>query len=224
MSRSLLYFALLLTAIKSTRAEEPNKVRLPSGFKIALYADETLANDIQAMTLDRQGRVVVTGPGYVKILHTDPKTGRASHATLFATPKSGGQGLCFLGDDLLITADHWLARYRDSDHDGRADGGPEPILPFATAEHGGHAIRQGPDGFIYVIGGNDAGIDARHITVDNSPVIQPEAGGIVRLSPDLKTSEVIAHGFRNPYDFDFNSRGDLFTYEGSLHKTDFKAR
>ncbi len=149
----------------------------------------------------------MTGPGYVKTLHDDPATGKAGRATLFATPRSGGQGLCFLGDDLLITADHWLSRYRDADGDGRADGAPERIIPLATAEHGGHAIRKGPDGWIYAIAGNDAGIDGRHVGTPGSPVARPVAGGIVRLSPDLKICEVVAHGFRNPYDFDFNPLG-----------------
>ena len=213
-------FLLMLGFGPESRAAGPEspRVRLAPGFRIEAYADETLANDIQAMTLDRRGRVVVTGPGYVKTLHDDPTTGRAGGASVFATPKSGGMGMCFVGDDLLITADHWLLHYRDADGDGRADGPPEKVVPLATAEHGGHAIRKGPDGWIYVIGGNDAGIDARHVGTRDSPVVKPVAGAILRLSPDLKTCEVVAHGFRNPYDFDFNPLGDLFTYDSDCER------
>jgi putative membrane-bound dehydrogenase-like protein len=202
----------------ATQAEGP-AVRLPPGFKITLYADETLADDIQALTLDRHGRVVVTAPGYVKTLHETG--GKVTRTTVYATPRSGGMGMCFLGDDLLITADNWLLRYRDKDGDGQADGPPERIIPLATGEHGGHAIRVGPDGWIYVIGGNDAGIDSRHVGTPTSPVKKPVAGAIVRLSPDLKTCEVVAHGFRNPYDFDFNARGDLFTYDSDCERDEF---
>jgi putative membrane-bound dehydrogenase-like protein len=208
----------LLASATLTRADGP-AVRLPAGFRLTLYADETLADDIQAMTLDRQGRVVVTAPGYVKTLHETG--GKATRATVYATPRSGGMGMCFIGDDLLITADHWLLRYRDSNGDGQADGPPERIIPLATGEHGGHAIRVGPDGWIYVIGGNDAGIDGRHVGTSTSPVIKPVAGAIVRLSPDLKACEVVAHGFRNPYDFDFNARGDLFTYDSDCERDEF---
>jgi putative membrane-bound dehydrogenase-like protein len=208
----------LLASATLTRAEGP-AVRLPAGFRLSLYADETLADDIQAMTLDRLGRVVVTAPGYVKTLHETG--GKATRATVFATPRSGGMGMCFIGDDLLITADNWLLRYRDSNGDGQADGPPERIIPLATGEHGGHAIRVGPDGWIYVIGGNDAGIDTRHVGTSTSPVLKPVAGAIVRLSPDLKTCEVVAHGFRNPYDFDFNARGDLFTYDSDCERDEF---
>src|SRR5437016_419547 len=80
-------------------AEDPG-LRLPPGFRITLYADETLANDIYAMTLDSQGRVVVTSQGYVKVLHDTRGTGRADRATPFAATATGGMGLCFDGPDL----------------------------------------------------------------------------------------------------------------------------
>ena len=87
-------------------------------------------------------------------------------------------GMCFVGDDLLITADGWLLRYRDADGDGRADGPPEKVVPLATAEHGGHAMRKGPDGWIHAIGGNDAGIDVRHVgTSDFAGRRAPSRGG-----------------------------------------------
>ena len=38
------------------------------------------------------------------------------------------------------------------------------------------------------------------------------AGCVVRFAPDLKQSEVVADGFRNPYGMDFNLDGDLFTH------------
>jgi hypothetical protein len=44
-------------------------LRVASGFRVTLYADEKLGNDIFAMTLDAQGHVVVTGPGYIRTLH-----------------------------------------------------------------------------------------------------------------------------------------------------------
>src|SRR5262249_54001004 len=76
------------------------------------------------------------------------------------------------------------------------------------------------DGWWYLIGGNDSGIDRRHVTLPNSPVRRPEAGGLLRFTPDYKKWEVIAHGFRNPYDFDFNEAGDLFTYDSDV-ESDF---
>src|SRR4029078_3324250 len=69
------------------------------------------------------------------------------------------------------------------------------------------------DGWIYVACGNDAGVSAAHATLPTSPVKKPEAGAILRFSPDGKNSEIVAHGFRNIYDLDFNSFGQLFTVD-----------
>jgi putative membrane-bound dehydrogenase-like protein len=196
-------------------------LRVAPGFRITLFADHELANDIYAMTLDAQGRVVVTGPGYVKILHDTKNTGKADRATLFATPAQGGMGMCFDGNDLYYCGEGWFSRYRDSGGKGRADGPPEHLWPLAYAEHGGHAMRKGPDGWWYLMGGNDSGINRRHVTLPHSPIRDPEGGALLRLTPDCRQSEVIAHGFRNPYDFDFNAAGDLFTYDSDCEREFF---
>jgi len=196
-------------------------LRVAPGFRVTLYADQDLANDIFAMTLDSQGRVVVTGPGYIKVLHDTKKTGKADRATLFATPPTGGMGLCFDGNDLYFCGGGWLSRYRDPAGKGYAEGPPERILPLAFSEHGGHAMRKGPDGCWYVIGGNEIKNPRSLITVPNSPIREPEAGALMRLSPDCRQCEVIAHGFRNPYDFDFNEAGDLFTYDSDCERDFF---
>src|SRR5437016_13924804 len=75
-------------------------VRIAPGFRITLYADSNLANDIYAMTLDSRGRVVVTSRGYVKILHHTNGDARAELATLFASTQTGGMGPRFAGNDL----------------------------------------------------------------------------------------------------------------------------
>jgi len=216
-SRALL---CVLFCVHSALAEDLG-LRVAPGFRVTLYADQDLANDIFAMTLDSQGRVVVTGPGYIKVLHDTKKTGKADRATLFATPPTGGMGLCFDGNDLYFCGGGWLSRYRDPAGKGYAEGPPERILPLAFSEHGGHAMRKGPDGCWYVIGGNEIKNPRSLITVPNSPIREPEAGALMRLSPDCRQCEVIAHGFRNPYDFDFNEAGDLFTYDSDCERDFF---
>jgi putative membrane-bound dehydrogenase-like protein len=188
---------------------------------VTVYADENIANDTYAMTLDSEGRVVVTTAGSISTLHDTDGDGRADRSVRFAETPTGAMGLCFDGPDLFACADGWLSRYRDRDGDGRADGPPERLVPLAFAEHGGHAMRKGPDGWWYVIGGNDSGIGRGHINTSNSPVREPEAGALLRISPDGRRREVVAHGFRNPYDFDFNDAGDLFTYDSDCERDYF---
>src|SRR6516225_4197677 len=97
----------------ASRAEDLG-LKVPEGFRVTLFSDETIANDIYAMTLDSQGRVVVTSRGWVKTLHDTAGRGKADRATVFAETESGGMGLCFDGDDLMFCGDGWLSRYRDA--------------------------------------------------------------------------------------------------------------
>ena len=191
-------------------------LRVARGFRVTLYADSDLANDIYAMTLDSRGNAVVTGPGYIKTLEDRAGNGRADTATLFAATPTGGMGMCFDGTDLYFCGDGFLSRYRDANGDGEADGGPEHLLPLDFAEHGGHAMRKGPDGWWYVIAGNETHFTGSHTSLPNSPIRQIEAGALLRLTPDGQRAEAIAHGLRNAYDFDFNWLGDLFTYDSDV--------
>ncbi len=206
--------AVTFGAAPEARGEELG-VQVPAGFEVSLFADDELAHDIYSLTIDSFGRVVVSGAGYVRILVDTDNDGIADTARQFADgPRTGAQGMYFSGRDLICSGDAGLMRYRDDDGDDRADGPPEVFLSAkAGGEHDIHAIRQGPDGWWYVIAGNMAGITAKDVTLPNSPVTQPQAGALLRLKPDLSAAAVVAHGFRNAYDFDFHSHGDLFTFD-----------
>ncbi|WP_437203284.1 PVC-type heme-binding CxxCH protein [Planctomicrobium sp. SH664] len=197
------------------QAAEDLGVQVPEGFEVTLYADDHLAHDIYSMTIDSLGRVVVSGAGYVKILQDTNGDGVADVAIPFADgPRTGAQGMYFVGRDLLCAGDAGLIRFRDRDGNDRADGPPDVFLKIkAGNEHGVHAIRKGPDGWWYVIAGNHAGVTDKYISLPTSPVTQPVAGTLLRLSPDLSKGEVFAHGFRNAYDFDFNALGDVFSFD-----------
>ena len=225
LSKRLSFIACLLFSFSAQAAElvpvEELGLRLAPGFRVTLYSDSDLANDIYAMTLDSRGRVVVTSPGWIRVLEDTDGDGRADKATLFAETKTGGMGMCFDGNDLYFAGDGWFSCYHDRDGDGKADGPPEKFFPLHFTEHGGHAMRKGPDGWWYLIGGNDTGFNQQHVTLPNSPIREPEAGCLLRLTPDGRNSEIIAHGFRNPYDFDFNWLGDVFTYDSDVERDFF---
>jgi putative membrane-bound dehydrogenase-like protein len=207
-------------AVPSAMAQSPVSnapgVITPPGFSAQWYADDELAHDIYCMTLDSQGRVVVSGAGYVRTLLDHDGDGRAeSYETFVEGPASGAQGLMFDGHDLLCVGDGGLLRYRDSNADGRADGfSPELLLKIRTGgEHHAHAIRRGPDGYWYLLAGNDSQVTADYVTAARSPVRDPRAGTLLRFSPAFQECAVVADGFRNAYDFDFNDSGDIFVYD-----------
>jgi len=218
LGRNLLaIFISFCLATASPAADEPSVAeffRVPDGFEVTRFAGAELADNIFSMTIDRHGRVVVSGPGYVKILRDDDSDGQADRATLFTDwPKSGSQGMCFDGDDLICVGDGGLWRVVDRDGDGVADGKRRRLLKLANPEHGGHGIVKGPDGWLYVIAGNDAGVTDTYVTSEQSPIDDPHCGVIMRVSPDGEKCEVLAHGFRNPYRLTFNADGRIFTVD-----------
>ena len=210
MSPALLLLAATAGASPAVAAD----LKLPPGFTAKLYADNPVAPDVYTMTIDDAGRVLIAGRGYVRVLVDDDNDGSADRAVdLIDGLKDGPMGLLAEGDSLFVMSDGGLKRYRG--YNGRDKlKEPELLLALKTGgEHDAHAIRRGPDGWLYVLCGNMAGVSKATNTDRREPVRDPVAGALVRLSPDFKTVEVVADGFRNPYSFDFNPDGEAFTYD-----------
>lgn len=204
---------LVVILLPSPLFAQPLGLKVPPGFQVTEYADSKLANDIYCMTVDPHGRIVVSGRGYIRALVDDDGDGKADRAIDVAhEPKDGAMGLLWEGDTLYVTGDGGLRRFRIKD--GKAAGPSELIRKMKTGgEHTAHAIRRGPDGWLYVLCGNNAGIDRSFAQTPASPVKNPIAGCVLRFSPDLKRSEIVAHGFRNPYGMDFDLKGGLYTFD-----------
>jgi putative membrane-bound dehydrogenase-like protein len=201
-------------------SDDAANLQVPPGFVVTQYADDQLAHDIFSLTFDPFGRVVVSGPGYVRILIDSNHDGIADSYKQFADgPASGAQGMCFRGRDLICTGDAGLIRYRDANADDRADGPPDVFLKLKTGgEHNAHAVQRGPDGWWYVMIGNDAGISSTYIKLKSSPIKEPRAGCLLRLKPDLSGGEIVADGMRNSYDFAINEAGDLFVFDSDSER------
>ncbi|WP_437226166.1 PVC-type heme-binding CxxCH protein [Planctomicrobium sp. SH661] len=212
--------AILLAKNLVLAADAPLAVKVPEGFQATLYANDDLAHDIYSMTIDSLGRVVVSGPGYVRILIDADLDGVAeSYKDYIEDLPQGAQGMFFLGRDLICAAGEGLVRYRDRNQDDRADGPADVFLKIKTGnEHDLHAIRKGADGWWYVVAGNTSEINEHYASLPTSPVKKPHAGVILRLKPDLTQGEIYAHGMRNAYDFDFTASGDLFTFDSDGEK------
>ncbi len=200
--------------IAVTRPESPG-IQVPPGFRVELYADDDLAHDIHSMTVDSQGRIVVSGPGYVRILIDSNNDGRADTFKQFADkPVTGSQGMFFLGSSLICSGDEGVQIFRDDNKDDVADGPSQVFMKIeAGGEHHVHSIQKGPDGWWYIIAGNFSGVTTSYATVPTSPIKNPVSGTLLRLKPDLSGGEIVSDGFRNAYDFAFNGSGDFFTFD-----------
>ncbi len=132
-------------------------------------------------------------------------------------------------------------RITDSNSDDMPDK-VEMLREFdAGSDHGVHAILKTPDGKgLYLISGNNAVLKEgpKTGTPDSSPVAKlwgddhllprmPDGrghnrhvmapGGIVyRFTPDGKTFEIFASGFRNIFDGGVNRDGELFVYDADM--------
>ncbi|MAT15910.1 MAG: hypothetical protein CMJ46_11655, partial [Planctomyces sp.] len=211
--------ALFGCLLRPTLGQEDlaSQINVPEGFEVSVYATDDLAHNIFCLTFDAQGRLLVSGPGYIRALVDEDGDHQADRSIEFATDTQGAQGLFADGKYLYCVSGLGLHRYLDADGDGVADGESQGILKLRTgAEHAAHAIRRGPDGWWYLLCGNEAGVDARYATLETSPYNEdnpPYAGTLLRIHPQLRGAEIIACGFRNAYDFDFNENGDIFVYD-----------
>ena len=132
-------------------------------------------------------------------------------------------------------------RITDSNNDDMPDK-VEMLREFDSgSDHGVHAILKTPDGKgLYLISGNNAVLKEgpKAGTPDSSPVAKlwgddhllprmPDGrghnrhvmapGGIVyRFTPDGKTFEIFASGFRNIFDGGVNRDGELFVYDADM--------
>ncbi|MEC8895092.1 MAG: hypothetical protein VX675_02110, partial [Planctomycetota bacterium] len=186
----------------------------PDVFRIDKIGSDALATNIYSLALDARGRIHVSGPGYIRRLEDTDSDGILDRAVNFYKgPARGCQGMVFHGSSLYTTGGKGLERYDDADGDGIADGPPKLLLPLSTGgEHGSHALRVGPDGSLYFLGGNYCGLP--HSRVKGfSPVKHYYAGIFCRMDREARSIEVWSEGMRNAYDFDFSPTGAVFGWD-----------
>ena len=121
---------LLLAAIPAAAPGSPvTDLKLPPGFTAKLFADNPLAPDIYTMTIDDDGRVLVAGPGYVRVLVDDDGDGYADRAVdLIDGLKDGPMGLLVEGEWLYVVGDGGLKRYRGYNGKDKLKTPPELLL------------------------------------------------------------------------------------------------
>jgi putative heme-binding domain-containing protein len=210
---ALLCLSLFLRSPLLPSAHAGHGLEVPAGFEVSEYAGNELANDIFCMTLDPKGRVVVSGRGYLRLL-LPGAGGRAERALDFAgAPADGAMGLFWEGDALYCVGGGGLRVYRNAGGAGRTRPS-ELLLKLKTGgEHDAHAVQRGPDGWLYVLCGNNTGLPKGKPMLPTSPIKKPIAGYVLRLPPNFKGYEIVADGLRNAYGMDFNADGELFTFD-----------
>ncbi|MBX3255153.1 MAG: c-type cytochrome [Chitinophagaceae bacterium] len=140
------------------------------------------------------------------------------------------RGIIPLGDKLYVlhtTFKDTLAEgmdlvvFEDKDHDGKADGPPQPLVEHISnptylksrgTDHATNGIRLGIDGWIYIAVGDFGFYNA---TDRSGRKLTMLGGGIVRVRPDGTEMEVYTHGLRNIYDVAIDPYMNVFTRDNT---------
>jgi len=190
--------ALLLAATAWAAADPPlERIKLPPGFAIELWARADNARQMALGRVDANGGTVFVGSasaGKVHAVHFGPGY-KVRDVTVLASGLQIPMGVAYKDGSLYVSAVSRILRFDNVDQPGAA-AAPAVVTDKLTTEthHGGKFLAFGPDGKLYVPVGapcNSCEPDARH-------------GLISRMNPDGSGAEVIARGVRNSVGFDWH--------------------
>ncbi|QDV48335.1 PVC-type heme-binding CxxCH protein [Gimesia fumaroli] len=231
-----------VATLSAQTEHDPNQA-VPSlsvapGLQATLFASEPKISSPSSMDVDSQGRVwiceVVNYRANLRgiptrkegdrilILEDTDADGKADKITVFyqGNEINGSQGICVLGNKVIVAASPNVFLFTDENNDGKADK-KELLFKVAGGEHdhSAHTSIFGPDGKLYWNFGNTGkqvfDRDGKPILEsDGRPVLdngKPYWGGMVfRCNLDGSDFEVLGHNFRNNYEITVDSFGTLW--------------
>jgi len=192
----------------SALASRLSLLKLPPGFRIAVWADDL--PDARSLAVSPSGTVFVGSrdAGVVRALRDTDGDGRADERHVLARGLEMPNGVAFRDGALYVAEISRISRFDDIE--ARLAAPPQPVVlrdDYPTdRHHGWKFIAFGPDGWLYVPVGAPCNVCA----------VQDPYASITRLSADGRTREIHARGVRNTVGFDWNpTTGDLwFTDNG----------
>ena len=198
-----LAIAFLFAPPASTQAPQVtplvlSDLKLPSGFRIELYA-EGLPSARQ-IAVGAKGTVFVGSRGArnVYALVDRNRDNKADEVKVVATGLTQPSGIAFRNGSLYVAAVTRILRY-DNIED-KLDAPPEPVVVYDKLPAGqGHTWKYlgfGPDGLLYVPVGAPCNVCER--------LDEPQFATILRMKPDGTGVEIFAQGVRNTVGFDWH--------------------
>ena len=187
---------VLATPAAAQRPPIPvERIRLPPGFEISVFADNV--PNARSMALGK-GDVLFVGTRTVgKIYAVRHRDGRATQVLTIASGLNMPNGVAVRDGALYVAEVSRVLRFDAIE--SRLDNPPAPVVVTEVfprdAHHGWKFIRFGPDGLLYVPVGAPCNI------------CEPDPGRyalISRIRPDGSGYEVVARGVRNTVGFDWN--------------------
>lgn len=239
--RLLLGIVVTLFAAEAIAGEREatsvSQISIAPGFRVELLRSaQPEEGSWISMTFDSQGRVIlaedVAGLRRVTLGETPEST------TVERIPGTENfkhcRGVLFAHDSIYLseTNGRGIHRLRDLDGDGAFEEAQllVPLVYQSRYGHGANQLRLGPDGMIYIAIGNDVtfpekrSLDSPYLKTDNDWLLpsprdgapDPRSGYILKMSPDGSQQTVLCGGLRNQVDIDFNSDGEMFTWDADM--------
>lgn len=205
----LLVFATLLVVRAGAASLQLERIRLPAGFSISLFAGDVPG--ARSLALGDRGTLFVgtRDEGVVYALRDLDADGRADETRVIARGLDQPNGVAFRDGALFVAEVSRVLRYDRIEE--QLSSPPRPAVVNASfpsdGHHGWKFIRFGPDGLLYVPVGAPCNVceppDERYAAIQ-------------RMRADGTGLETFARGVRNTVGFDWNPRtGEMwFTDNG----------
>ena len=198
------------------------------------------------IAFDKKGRLIASDQGNQGLYRITPAAlpglsgPEETIVEKLDVPMTSAHGMLFAFDSLYVSANggpgSGLYRLRDTNGDDQFDEVKKLKSFQGGGEHGPHSLRLSPDGkSIVVIAGNHTNLpqnlDASRIPTNwNEDFLLPRqwdarghaagklapGGWIAQTDPAGKYWELLSMGYRNPFDFAFNTEGDMFAYDADM--------
>ena len=204
--RLLLCVAALAAPFAGAQTLALDRIRLPQGFEISLFA---AVPNARAMTLGDKGTLFVGSMGAGKVYAVRIRDNRAVETITLASGLQMPVGVAFRDGALYVSAVNRILRF-DAIESRLADP-PQPVVVTdrfpADTHHGWKFVAFGPDGLLYVPVGAPCNI------CEPAPA---RYANIMRMRADGSALEVFARGVRNSVGFDWHpqTREMWFTDNG----------
>ena len=204
-----IFFVSACDAAKSMDGLHLDKIRLPVGFRIQIYAKDI--PNARSMALSPTGILYVGSrkAGKVYAVVDSNRDYRADKVMVVDDNLNMPNGVAFYDNDLYVAEVHRIVRYENITQQLNAP--PDPIVVSnrfpRDQHHGWKYIAFGPDGWLYVPVGAPCNVCVR---------TDPRYAAIMRLKPDGSRLEIFASGIRNSVGFDWHplSKTLWFTNNG----------
>ncbi len=213
--RPLLFITLTFQHHVCCADEVSGQFHLAEDLSIHQIATDTEVPDCTCITIDEHDNIFAAGPKYLRMLTMSTDSNSWESITVVSQSiHQAAQGLHVRNGTVHYVADNgvWGFQLGPDNTDQHSPKMKHLELPTG-GEHQAHAIRKGDDGNWYLIVGNDCNSMTSLQNIPRPAIPNPRAGMIWRFSNDWKRREVVVHGLRNAYDFDFNENGGFVTFD-----------